>query len=152
MKSLATISLVSAILFSSAQLSLAGGDDPTALARIKKIYIESVANGQRDQQKESLARELTKAGFEIVDVRSQADATLTTLPQMEIVVDGDGSVPDKAIFTYELALPNSTIVWKHRIKFVSRRTLAEDCDYAATKMAAKILKDKEASVRKNAHK
>ncbi len=43
----------------------------------------------------------------------------------------------------ELALANNTVVWKHRVKFVSRRNLAEDCDYAAVKMAAKLLKGKE---------
>ena len=126
--------------------------DPGALARIKKIYIISAPNGQPNPQQEPLTRELSKVGFDIVDVRSQADAILTIFAQAEIVVDGDGSIPNKSIFTYELTLPNNTIVWKHRTKFVSRRTLAEDDDHAAAKMAAKLLKDKEDSVRKGAHK
>ncbi len=131
--------------------SLAAQRGPDALSSVKNIYIESVA-GQPNPLRESLVRELTKVGFEIVTDRSRADATLTILPQAEIVVDGDGSIPNKSIFTYELALANNTVVWKHRVKFVSRRNLAEDCDYAAVKMAAKLLKDKEASIRKGAHK
>jgi hypothetical protein len=97
-------------------------------------------------------RELTKVGFNILTDRSQPDAALTVFPQAEIVVDGDGTIPDKSIITYELALPNNTVAWKHRLKFVSRLNLIDDCDYAAVKMAAKLLKDKEASIRKGAHK
>jgi hypothetical protein len=125
--------------------------DAVPLATVKKIYIESVA-GQPSPLRESLVRELTKVRFDIVTDRSQADATLTLLPQAEIVVDGDGSIPDKSIYAYELALPNNKVVWKHRLKFVSRRNLTDDCDYAAVRMAAKLLKDKEASIRKGAHK
>ena len=77
---------------------------------------------------------------------------LTGFPQMQIVVDGDGSIPDKAIFTYQLTLRDNRIVWKRTIKFGGRRTLAEDYDYAAVKMAAKLLKDCKDSVRKGAHK
>ena len=140
-----------AIVFSPTQM-FGGQRDPTALAGIKKIYIEYVPTGDRDPQRESLTRELTKVGFEIVADRLRADVTLTILPQVEVVVDGDGSIPQKSIFTYELARPNGTVVWKHRVKFVSRRTLADDCDFAAAKMAAKLAKDKEDSVRKAAHK
>ena len=134
-----TLRVTLAILLFSIVLS-AGQRDPAALADVKKIYIESAPNGERDPQKESLTRELTKVGFEIVDGRSQADATLTGFPQMQIVVDGDGSIPDRAVFTYQLALRDNRIVWKRTIKFVGRRTLAEDYDYAAVKMAAKLLK------------
>jgi hypothetical protein len=134
-----------------AMTSLAAQRGPGALSTVKNIYIESVP-GQPNPLLESLVRELTKVGFDIVTDRSRADAKLTILPQAEIVVDGDGSIPNKSIFTYELALANNTVVWKHRVKFVSRRNLAEDCDYAAVKMAARLLKDKEASIRKGAGK
>ena len=93
--------------------------------------------------KRSLWREnLPRRALEIVGTPSAADAALTVFAQAEIVVDGDGSVPNKSIFTYELALPNKTVVWKYRSKFVSR-TPSKDDDYAAQKMAAKLLKDKE---------
>jgi hypothetical protein len=132
--------------------ALAVQRDTNALAGVKTIYIEWTPTTDRDATKESLTRELTKVGFEIVDNRLRADATLTISPQVEVVVDGDGSIPQKSIFTYELVLPNTTVAWKHRVKFVSRRVPAEDFDYAAAKMAAKLVKDKEDSVRKGARK
>jgi hypothetical protein len=141
--------LLATLLF--ALTSAVAQRDAVPRATVKKIYIESVA-GQPNPLRESLVRELTKVGFDIVTDRSQADAALTVFPQAEIVVDGDGSIPNKSIYTYELALPNNTVVWKHRLKFVSRRILTDDCDYAAVRMAAKLLKDKEASIRKGAHK
>lgn len=125
--------------------------DTPSLVRVKNIYIVSAPDGQPIPQKESLARELTKVGFEIVGAPSAADATLTVFAQAEIVVDGDGSIPNKSIFTYELALPNKTVVWKYRSKFVSR-TPSKDDDYAAQTMAARLRKDKEDSIRKAAHK
>jgi hypothetical protein len=134
-----------------AAMSLAAQTSPATLSAVKNIYIESVP-GQPDPLRESLTRELTKVGFNIVIDRAQADAKLAILPQAEIVVDGDGTIPNKSIFTYELALPNNSVVWKRRLKFVSRRNPADDFDYAAVKMAAKLLKDKEASIRKGAHK
>jgi hypothetical protein len=150
MRLVALISLLFATLL-FAMTSPAAQRDPGALSTVKNIYIESVP-GQPNPLRESLVRELTKVGFDIVTNRSQADAALTVFPQAEIVIDGDGSIPDKSIYTYELALPNNTVVWKHRLKFVSRRNLTDDCDYAAVRMAAKLLKDKEASIRKGAHK
>jgi len=147
--------LISTLLLASTLLcavtALAAQRDAGTLAAVTKIYIEPV-QGQPDPLRESLTRELTMAGFNIVTDRSQADAALTVLPQVEIVVDGDGSIPDKSIFTFELALPNSTVVWKHRVKFVTRRAPAEEFDYAVVRMVTKLLKDKEASVRKGAHK
>jgi len=146
--------LFTLLLFLGTLFSLSGGvagqRDANALAAMKAIYIEWTPPTGRDSTRESLTRELTKVGFEIVDNRLRADAMLTISPQLEVVLDGDGSIPQKSIFTYELSLPNSTVVWKHRVKFVSRRSLAEDCDYAAAKMAARLVKDKEDSVRKNA--
>ena len=133
-------------------MSFSAQRDSAALSRIRKIYIESAPNGQSDPQKESITRELAKVGFDIVNDRSQADAMLTGFPQMQIVVDGDGSIPDKAVFTYQLALRDNRIVWKRTIKFIGRPTLAEDYDYAALKMAAKLLKDSKDSVGKGAHK
>src|SRR6185369_11324749 len=87
-----------------AAMSLGAQTSPSTLSTVKNIHIESVP-GQPDPLRESLTRELTKVGFNIVTDRSQADASLSILPQAEIVVDGDGSIPYKSIFTYELALP-----------------------------------------------
>ena len=150
MRRIATVLvLVAAIFFS---LVFAVQNDSAMLAGLKNIYMEPWPNGQPNPQRDPLTRQLRKVGFDIVNDRSQADAILTIFAQAEIVVDGDGSIPNKSIFTYELRLPNNTLVWKHRIKFVSRRTSAEDDNYAAQKMAAKLLKDKEASARRGARK
>jgi hypothetical protein len=138
------------LVLSLADKSAATQRDPAALARIKTIYIESTQDAQSDLQKEALTRELTKVGFEIVNVRSQANALLTVFSQIQVVVDGDGSVPNKSIFTYEVALPNKRIVWKYKISMVMR-TLANDVNSGAVKMAAKLLKAKEDAVRKGAH-
>ena len=139
------------LLFVVALPMYAAQRDTSALGRIKNIYIVPAPDGQPIPQKESLTRELTKVGFEIVGTLSAADATLTVFAQAEIVVDGDGSIPNKSIFTYELALLNKTVVWKYKSKFVSRTPLKDD-DYAAQKMAAKLLKDKNESMGKAAHK
>ena len=125
MRILATILIVIGTFLSPNHI-LAGQHDATALAGIKTIYIEWTPTTDRDRTRESLTRELTKVGFEIVADRLHADVILTIRPQVEVVVDGDGRIPQKSIFTYELAPPNGIIVWKHRVKFVSRRTLAEE--------------------------
>jgi hypothetical protein len=121
-----------------------------ALPRVKKIFVESFPSATRELQVASVARELTKYGFTVVDDRSQADAILTGEGQAEIVLDGDGSVPDKSIFTYSLSLPDKTLVWKRRVKFVSKSNLADDYDYAAKKIAEQLYKDREKSIRKAA--
>ena len=147
----ATTLVLAILVLLFADSSLAMQRDPDALARIKTIYIESAKDAQADLQKEALTRELTKVGFVIVDVRSQADALLTVFSQIQVVIDGDGSVPNKSIFTYELALPSKTVVWKHRISMVMG-TLAADVNSGAVKMAPKLLKSKENAVRKAAHR
>src|SRR2546425_2407992 len=92
----------------------------TALARVKKIFVESFPSATRESQVASVTRELMRYGFDVVEDRSQADAILTGEAQVEIVLHGDGTVPDKSIFTYRLSLPDKTLVWKHRVKFVSK--------------------------------
>src|ERR1051326_1543337 len=146
MKVVALISLLIVIPLTS----LAAQPKSAGLAGVKKIYIDSTQSGEPDQT-ESLTRELTKVGFDVVTVRSQADAKLTVFAQIQVVVDGDGSDPNKSFFTYELALPDKTVVWKHKISMVMR-TVTDDVNYGAAKMAAKLLKDKDAAVRRVAHK
>jgi hypothetical protein len=122
----------------------------TPLARVKKIFVESFPSATRESQVASVTRELTKYGFEVVEDRSQADAILTGEAQAEIVLHGDGSVPDKSIFTYRLSLTDKTVVWKQRVKFVSKSNLADDYDYAAKKIAEQLYKDRKKSLRKAA--
>jgi hypothetical protein len=110
----------------------------SALYRVKKIYIQSYPNVKEGMKVESfLKAELEKRGFEIVNDASNADAILSGEVQAEIVLDGDGNIPAKSIYLYQLTLPNREIVWKGKIKFVSKQTVAEDNEYAARKIAKK---------------
>ena len=128
--------------------SVCAAQTKDTLGRINKIFVESFPSMTRESQVASITRELRKYGFTVVDDRSQADAILTGEAQVEIVVHGDGSVPDKSIYTYSLSLPNQTVVWKRRVKFVSKSNLADDLDFAATKIAERLWKDREKSLRK----
>jgi hypothetical protein len=151
MTRVAITSLLVVLLSSVIQVSVAKQGDGGVLARITKIYIESAPNTQADPHKDALTRELTKAGFGIVGDRLKADAILTVFAQVQVVIDGDGSVPNKSIFTYELVLADKTVVWKYRISIIMR-TLGDDINRGAAKMAIKLLKNKQDSVRKGAHK
>ena len=116
--------------------------DPT-LGRVNKVFVHSWPTSPRESQIASITRELKRVGFTVVDDSSQADAILTCEEQRQIVLDGDGSDPEKAIFNYSLSLPDGRRVWKHTVKFVSKRSPAEDTDYAARKIAERLLKDRE---------
>ncbi|HKR58802.1 MAG TPA: hypothetical protein VJS64_03640 [Pyrinomonadaceae bacterium] len=142
-----TLLIVAGSLQAGHSICLAQRSD-NALARIKKIFVESFPSATRESQVTSVTRKLTKRGFDVVEDRAQADAILTGEAQAEIVLHGDGSVPDKSIFTYRLTLPNTTVVWKHRVRFVSKSTLADDYDFAARKIAEQLSKDREKSLRK----
>jgi len=124
--------------------------DDNSLANVKKVFVESFPSRSRESQVASVTRELEKTGFGVVEDPSQADAILTGEAQAEIVLHGDGSVPDKSIFTYRLSLPNKTVIWKHRVKFVSKSNLVDDYDYAARKIAERLNKDREKSLRRAA--
>jgi len=118
------------------------------LGDIKKIFIYSYPSLPRESQVASITRELKKFGFSVVDDRSQADAILTGEEQREIVLHGDGSEPDKSIFNYWLSLPDGSRVWKHTVKFVSKSSPADDAAYAATKVAERLYRDREKSLKK----
>jgi hypothetical protein len=117
---------------------------------VKKIFIETVANVKEENKTELFLKiELEKKGFKIVDDSSKADAILTGQAQAEVILDGDGSVPNKSIYLYQLNLPSKEIIWKGKVKFISKRTLAEDNEYAAKKIAEKIAKDWKRSAKKS---
>ena len=125
--------------------SVGAGQSDLTLARVNKIFVHSWPTSPRESQVASVTRELKKFGFTVVDDSSQADAILTCEEQRQIVLDGDGSEPDKAIFNYSLSLPNGKRVWKHTVKVVSRRSPANDTDYAAAKIAERLFKEREKS-------
>lgn len=120
-----------------------------ALHRVKKIFIGVVYNINEEMRIEPfLKNELVKKGFEVVDDPSKADAVLSGEIQAEIVLDGDGSVPNKIIYLYQLTLPNKEVVWKSKVKFVNKPTFAEDNEYAAKRISEKIAKDWQKAVKK----
>ncbi len=119
------------------------------LHRIKKIYIEAVPNVKEEKKIEPFLKiELESSGFEIVDAPSRADAILSGEIQAEVVLDGDGSIPNKSIYLYQLYLPGKKVVWKGKVKFVNKPSLGEDNEYAAKKIAEKLAKDWQKSAKK----
>jgi hypothetical protein len=119
------------------------------LADVKRIFIESYPTLDRNTQIEAIRTELVANGFEVVEERSQADAALSWESQVEIVLHGDGSIPDKSIFTWQLLVADKPI-WKHRIKFVSKKTPADDLAYAAHKLAKTLFDDKAKAIKRGA--
>jgi hypothetical protein len=63
-----------------------------------------------------------------------ADAILTGVIEAEVILDGDGSIPNKAVYKYELRLTNNELVWKGKVKFPTRRTVVEANQYAAQQL------------------
>ena len=122
----------------------------TNLAQVKRIYITSFPSSNRQTQIEDISRELVATGFEVVDTQSQADAVLSWEQQSEIVLHGDGSIPDKSIFTWQLLLADNKPIWKHRIKFVSKKRPDDDLKYAAQKLAKKLFEDKAKAIKRGA--
>ena len=112
------------------------------LAHVNRVYIESYPTSDRSTQIQAIRTALIARGFEVIEERSQPDAVLSWEQQTEIVLHGDGSIPDKSIFTWQLLLADNKPIWKHRIKFVSKKSLNDDLAYAAQKFAKKLSEDK----------
>ena len=128
--------------------SVQGSRQP--LAEVKKIFVESypTSPSPREDQIGSPEAALRQNGFEVVNTASQADAVLAWQPQVEIVLHGDGSDPDKSIFNYQLMLADKRVIWKHSVKFVSKKSSQDDLVYAAKKMAKRLFEDKQKAIEK----
>ena len=124
-------------------------DPNKALADVKRIFIESFPTSNRQTQIAEIRKELIANGFEVVEGRSQADAVLSWESQREIVLHGDGSIPDKSIFTWQLLVADKPI-WKDRIKFVSKKTPDDDLTYAAQRLAKKLFEDTAKAIKRGA--
>ena len=144
------LGLITLVLISN--LGVSAQSSRTSLAQVNRIYIESYPTSDRDTQIEAERAALIANGFEVVEERSQADAVLSCEQQTEIVLHGDGSIPDKSIFTWQLLLAENKPVWKYRIKFVSKKSLNDDLAYAAQKFAKKLSEDKAQAIKKGASK
>lgn len=114
----------------------------TPLHHIKTIYIEPILNiAEQKSVVPFLKKELTNFGFAIVDQKSEADAILIVVVQDEVVLDGDGSIPDKSIYRVELALPTKGKVWDAKVKFTRQPIIVEENQHAARKIAEKLAND-----------
>ena len=112
--------------------------------------IETSNRENIDLVRDAITKELIANGFEVLAERSQADAVLTWESQVEIVLHGDGTDPDKSIFTWQLLLSDNKPIWKYSIKFVSKKTPDDDLAYAAQRLAKKLSDDKNKAMKKGA--
>jgi hypothetical protein len=123
-----------------------------SLHLIKKIYIEVTPNVAEDRDIAPILKsELERRGFTVVGSAEAADAILTGENTAEVVLDGDGSTPHKAIYRYQLALPSKEVLWKARVKFTTVLNFAQDNERAARKLAEKLLSDWQKSAKNAAH-
>ncbi len=128
-------------------------DTRDKLYLVRRIFIEETSNREQISRIEPfLKRELQRWGFVIVEDQTEADAILTGGLELEVIVHGDGSVPDKAIYKYELRLTNNELVWKGKVKFPAPGEIAEENRYAAEKIAGKIAREWRSSARKGRSK
>jgi hypothetical protein len=124
-------------------------DSNKALADVKRVFIESFSTSNTETEIYDIRKELIANGFEVVEERSQADTVLSWESQREIVLHGDGRIPDKSIFTWRLLVADKPI-WKHTTKFVSKKTPDDDLAYAAQKLAKKLFEDKAKAIKRGA--
>jgi hypothetical protein len=120
---------------------------------VRRIFIAEIPGLNETRKVEIfLKTELLKWGFLIAEDRVGADAILTGVIEAEVILDGDGSIPNKAVYKYELRLTNNELVWKGKVKFPTRRTVVEANQYAAQQLAEKIAADWKKSAKKGAGK
>ncbi len=117
-------------------------DKSPRLYLVKKIFLEEVQGWEKVEKIEPfLEKEFAHAGFILVHEAANADAILRGEINAEVILDGDGSVPNKSVYKYQLVLRNKEVVWKSTIKFVSKPTFKEDNEFAAKKIVEKLLSD-----------
>ena len=130
-------------------------DKDDRLHLIRRIYIEptpavDVVPKQVTQLEPLLKFELERRGFVVVASAAESDAMLLGEGKAEIVLHGDGSIPPKSIYEYRLVVPGGHVVWKTGVKFISRKTLAEDYEYAARAVAERLTSDWQRAAKKAA--
>jgi hypothetical protein len=137
---------VFSVAFYAATPVLAVQGNSKTLGQVKKIFVESYDTSSRERHVGRLEAELRRNGFDVVADPSQADAILSSEAQLETTLHGDRSIPDRAIFNYQLVLPDKTVIWKHSVKFVTKKNLFADSEYAAKKIAKKLIEDRQRAV------
>ena len=120
---------------------LAVGDNskPNKLCAVNAIFIEQFYKWEQAATIEArLEEELEKRGFRIVNDPAAAEAILTGTVSAQYTLDGDERDLPKAIYTVELKNAGGERIWKAGVKFVRKRTFAEDDEHAARKLADKL--------------
>ena len=122
-----------------------------SLHLIKKIYLEIAPNIVEDRAIAPILKsELERRGFIITDRAEVADAILSG--EITAEVYPHGGTPHKAIYRYQLMLPNQEVVWKVEVKFTTVLNFDEDNERAARKITEKLLRDWQKSAKNAARK
>lgn len=129
--------------------------DKNALGQVEQIYVEDdtsalpITKGLAPY----LRIELAKYRFNISDTKENVEAILSCEISAQITLDGDSSnPPDKAIYFCRLSSANGILYWKETIKFVFKSDWTENNKYGAQKIAEKLYKGWQKSVKKRADK
>jgi|GEM_PF-4304177 len=119
-----------------------------ALARVSKIYIDQIVNSKDEWKIEPLLKaELERRGFEIVENRSDADATMSGEIQARIVADAYKHVPHRSAYLFRLTAPKNAVIWRAMVEFASRKASADDNKLAARMIADRLAKEKQKSLK-----
>ena len=136
---------------------LVGGDDESKLYLVRTICIgkiEGLASLNRDHRfRSELNTELAKKGFTVTKNVESADALLTGVIEIVIVLDGDGTnIPDDTL-RFQLTSPSSNDrIWSAKLQTRGQSTAEKDDRYKAERLAAKIWRDWSESLKKAAKK
>lgn len=130
--------------------------DKNAFGQVKQIYVEDetsplpITKGFTPH----LRTELAKYGFNISDTKENVQAIMSCEISVQVTLDGDGNnPPDKAIYHCKItSSANSILYWKETIKVVLKSDWTENNKYGAQKIAEKIYKDRQKSVKKQTNK
>lgn len=146
------LSLTVACCFALATYGHTGASSKQAgLHLVKKIYIEITTNVVEDRDIAPILKsELERRGFTVVDSAMAADATLSGETMAEVYPQG--GAPHKAIYRYQLMLPNQEVLWKVEVKFTTVLNFDEDHERAARKIAEKLLRVWQKSAKNAARK
>jgi hypothetical protein len=121
------------------------------LAAISSLFVAEIssANDKKWGQdfRTQLEKGLQEKGFIIQSDKSHADAILKTECLAEIVLDGDGSIPNYAIYEFQLYTQKNVLIKKWKIKFASQATKEKDDEMGIQRFTEQIQKDKKKALK-----
>lgn len=114
------------------------------LAVVSRIYIATSKTDNVAEQplRNRLTQELALKGFTVVTEEAQADAVLEIDVSAIVTLDGDGSIPNYAIYEFSLYSRGHSLIKQWKIKSLSQPTTEKDDELAVKRFAEKIEKDK----------